>query len=475
MQRKTKIICTIGPAVDTREKLMDLARCGMNVARLNFSHGNHENFQRVIQDLRSIEEELGEPIGILGDIQGPKIRVGTLKNKTLQLREGESVWMTSDEHTDDENVITSTYKDLCKDVSVGQFVLLDDGLLRLKIVEKSGGRLKAVVVNGGTLLEHKGISVPEASFSVHSITEKDYSDILFCVKAKVDFIALSFVRSAQEVRHIKQFVQSRETAIKIISKVEKREALECLEEIIDASDGILVARGDLAVEVGNPRVPVLQKKIVRRCNLKAKPVIIATQMLMSMVENPQPTRAEASDVANAILDGADAIMLSNETAVGRYPLEAVKMMNQIAVEIEAEPRGQAILYNEWELNADGEMAIALLQSAVRLASILQARAIVVMTRSGYSSQLISKCRAACRVISVTSNFETYRQLSMHWGVEAILVHSLKELSSEASPLNELGDVLIDCKKLIRGDRVVFTAGLPEPTELPTNTIKVWQL
>jgi len=303
--RRSKIVCTLGPSVASREKLFELAKNGMNVARLNFSHGTHSEFAQQIDDLRSIEKELSRAIGIMVDVQGPKIRVGKLQGGQIQLQSGSEIIITTEAIEGGEvggkTVISTGYKDFVKDVGVGKTVLLDDGLLSLKVTHREAHHLHARVIDGGILKENKGINVPEATFSTPSITEKDYDDILFAMEKNVDFIAMSFVRAAQEVRHLKRFIESRGKRIQVFAKIEKREALVNLDAIIDASDGILVARGDLAVEVGNERVPVLQKKIVRKCNLRGKTVIIATQMLMSMVDNPRPSRAEASDIANAII------------------------------------------------------------------------------------------------------------------------------------------------------------------------------
>lgn len=479
MPRRTKIVCTVGPAVQTREMLEKLAREGMDVVRLNFSHGNHGEFSRIISELRDIEKQIGKPLGIMADIQGPKIRIGKIQNGEIELKVGTDVIITSDPIVggihNGKMIVPTGYKDFVKDVSAGHTVLLDDGLLAVKAVEKVKEGLRCTVINGGMLKQNKGINVPEAPFSARSITEKDYDDILFCVERGVDYIALSFVRTAQEIRHLKGFIESRAKRIQVLAKVEKKDALLHLEEIIDASDGILVARGDLAVEVGNERVPVLQKKIVRKCNLRGKTVIIATQMLMSMVDNPRPTRAEASDVANAIVDGTDALMLSNETAVGKYPIESVRMMTRIVEEMEAEPTPQLILYNEWQLSPSGQLAIALLQSAVRLASIVKARLIVVITQSGQSALLVSKCRPNNRVIAITGSADTYHQLSLKWGVEAILMEDMEELISSTAVFEAIGQRLLALNLCGTGDKIVITAGLPRLAHGSTNTIKVHQI
>ena len=479
--RRTKIICTIGPAVSKKAMLSLLAQEGMNVVRLNFSHGSHDDFARTIADLRAIEKELGKPIGIMADLQGPKIRVARLQGGQVELKEGTEVFITSDSSfiggigADGCLVIPTGYRDFVKDVGPGNTVLLDDGLMELKVVDRVGNRLRCTVVNGGLLKDNKGINVPEASFSAPAITDKDYTDILFAVEQQVDFFALSFVRTAQEVRHLKSFISSRGKRIQVFAKIEKRDALTNLEEIIDESDGILVARGDLAVEVGNERVPVLQKKIVRKCNLRGKTVIIATQMLMSMVDNPRPTRAEASDVANATLDGADVLMLSNETAVGHYPIETVRMMGRIIEEMEHEPTVQPILYNEWQLPMPQQLSVALLQSAVRLASIVKAQLIVVITQSGQAGLLVSKCRPRTPVLAVTGSLETYRQLSVKWGVDAILMEDMQELMGQTAMFEAIGQRLLALNLCGTGDKIIITAGLPRLEHGSTNTIKVHQI
>ncbi|MBM4303173.1 MAG: pyruvate kinase [Deltaproteobacteria bacterium] len=479
--RRTKIVGTVGPAVSSKEWLEKLIVEGVDVVRLNFSHGNHNEFSRIISDIREIEKVVGRPIGIMADIQGPKLRIGRLENGEIELKVGSQVIITSENITGSIDpktgiaLVPTSYKEFNRDVLPGHMILLDDGLMTLKALEKTPKGLLCSVINGGILKQNKGINSPEASFSARAITEKDYADILFCVERGVEFIALSFVRSAQEVRHLKNFITERGKKILVISKIEKREALANLDEIIDASDGILVARGDLAVEVGNERVPVLQKKIVRRCNLRGKSVIIATQMLMSMVDNPRPTRAEASDVANGIVDETDALMLSNETAVGKYPVESVHMMKRIIEEMECEPFPQPILYNEWLLPPEGQLAVALLQSAVRLASIVKARLIVVVTQSGQSALLTSKCRPNNRVLAITGNIETYRQLSMKWGVEGLFMEDMATLMTQTSMFEAIGQRLLAKGLCNTGDKLVITAGLPRAAHGSTNTIKVHQV
>lgn len=480
MARRAKIICTVGPATSTPEKIEALARVGMDIVRLNFSHGNHADFSRIIGYVREMEPRLGKPIGIMADIQGPKIRVGKFQTGEIELINGKEALIVTESIVGGMEgeiaIIPTDYKEFIKDVQPGHTILLDDGLIELRAEERVPRGLRCRVTNGGILKPNKGISAPESSFSARSITEKDYDDILFCLERGVDFIAMSFVRTAQEVKHLKSFIQSRGKNILLLAKIEKREALANLDDIIDVSDGVLVARGDLAVEVGNERVPVLQKKIIKRANLRGKSVIIATQMLSSMIDNPRPTRAEASDVANAIVDGTDAVMLSNETAVGKFPIETVQMMVKIVEEMEAEPPTWGITaFNEWLLPPEGQTAMALLQSAVRLASVVKSKLFVVVTQSGQSALLTSKCRPANRLIAMTSSKDTYRQLSLKWGVEAVLVPDLLKLGSESAVFDAISRELLKLNLCQRGDRIVITAGLPILAHGSTNTIKVHQI
>lgn len=479
IKRRTKIVATIGPVTASREMLLGLVNAGMDVARLNFSHGDHAEFVRLIRDLRSIEAETGRSVGIMGDIQGPKLRVAKLEGQELELPSGVEVLISAEPtiggFKDGKYVVSTGYKDFVKDVAVGNTVLLDDGLLGLKVIGKSPKGLNCLVIDGGLLKENKGINVPEASFSASAITEKDYADILFCVEQGVDFIAMSFVRTAQEVRHLKRFLESREKNIQVFAKIEKKDALTNLDAIVDACDGILVARGDLAVEVGNEKVPVLQKKIVSKSNVRGKTVIIATQMLMSMVDNPRPSRAEASDVANAVLDGADALMLSNETTVGKYPLETVKMMDKIILQMEREAKNRVITSDEWETPPEAELSVAVVQSAVRLSAVLNSPLLAVLTQSGKSGTLVSKCRPDCRLVVITSDQHTYRQQSMRWGVEPLFIPDLEELITQTAVFEAIANRLKELHYCKTGDRVVITAGLPKLRSGSTNAIKVQQI
>lgn len=478
--RRAKIIATIGPAVAGREKLFQLAKAGMDLARLNFSYGDHESFSRIIADLREVESELGRPIGIMGDIRGPKLRVGKLESGRVILRHGTEVCVATEKSGGKKEgtiVIPVDYPPFFHDVAVGNVILFDDGLISIKVTKKGKGELWCQVIDGGVLNENKGVNVPEAKLSGPSVTDKDRVDASFCVDMGIDFIAMSFVREASDIESLRSFLSSRSSRMPILAKIEKREALNRLDEIIDASDGVLVARGDLAVEVGNERVPILQKKLIRKSNLRAKPVIVATQMLMSMVENPRPTRAEASDVANAILDGADALLLSNETTIGKYPEDAVKIMSRIMEQAERETDyRQPILFDEWELPEEGDpKAMALLQGAVRLASIVKAKLIVVLTQSGNSALLVSACRPVSRVVAVTGSRETFRKLALPWGIEPLLMEDMAGLMPQTTVFEAIGQRLRALNLCRSGDTIVITAGLPRLAHGSTNTIKVQQV
>lgn len=460
-RRRTKIIATLGPVSQTKEMLRRLVDEGVNVIRLNFSHGSHPEFAQQIANIRECEAAVGRPVAIMGDIQGPKMRVGKLAGNELVLVNDAECFVTAEPVEGGDKggkiIIPVGYRDFVKDVSVGHTVLLDDGLIALRVIERLPTELRCRVINGGLLKPNKGINVPEAGFSARSITDKDYADILFCMEQGVDYIALSFVRTAQEVRHLKTFIESRGKNILVLAKIEKRDALTNLDEIIDASDGILVARGDLAVEIGNERVPVVQKKIVRKCNLRGKVVIIATQMLMSMVDNPRPTRAEASDVANAIVDGTDALMLSNETAVGKYPVETVRRMAAIARTTEETlyPFGKrvrdAVAPGAPGSTARGDFACVAAHLAASATHEIDVAAIVCLTRTGRTAMLLSDERPRAPIVALTADPSVQRWLALYWGVSPHLTDTLPDLprlltwataALPAAGLAEPGDTVV---------------------------------
>ncbi len=449
-RRRTKIVATIGPATGEPGRLRALVEAGVDVVRFNFSHGTREEHRRWIQLVRRFSAELGRPVAVLQDLQGPKIRVGELRDhRPVVLEEGSEVVIGTHGEGGTAQRLPITYPELVREVRAGDRILLSDGELELAVTSVGPQEVRARVVRGGLLEEHKGINLPGVALQAPALTDKDVEDLRFGLEAGVDFVALSFVRRAEDVARARELMERLGRTVPLVAKLEKAEAVDHLEEIMQASDGVMVARGDLGVELAPERVPTLQKHIIRRANELGIPVITATQMLESMVDHPRPTRAEASDVANAILDGTDAVMLSAETAVGRYPLEAVRMMDRIAVEVEAASPQlyQAPRHHDRRLG----IAEAVAAAACRLSHDLRAKAIVVITRSGRTAQLVSKNRPAEPIVALTENEAVARGLCLWWGVhpvviefredtDAMLVHAEEELLRRG--LVEPGDVLV---------------------------------
>ena len=462
--KKTKIICTMGPNADNRETLKALVENGMDIARFNFSHGDHEEQKARFDLLKSVRDEMKKPIAILLDTKGPEIRTGLLENGgKVVLKEGEEFILTSKEIKGNEKMVYQTYSQLAKDVKPGNTILIDDGLIGLEVKEIRGGDIVCTVRNGGELGQRKGINVPNVRVNLPGITKKDRDDIIFGIEQGIDFIAASFVRDAEAVKEIRAILKEHNAEhVDIIAKIENREGIENIDKIVSAADGIMVARGDMGVEIPAYEVPHVQKMIVEKCNQKYKPVIIATQMLDSMIRNPRPTRAEVTDVANAIREGADAIMLSGETAMGKYPVEALKMMAQIAESTE-----QYLDYDmmpEYRtLRGDANVSNAVGVAAVRTATNLEADCIVTPTMSGQTARLMANFRPKQPIYAVTPNAWAQRKMQIYWGVtplrgyeedttEHIISHAMYVVKREGY--------------VKEGDMVVFTAGDPA-----TNMVK----
>src|SRR3989454_4928104 len=419
--RRTKIVCTIGPASSSEERLEQLMRAGMNVARLNFSHGTHPEHELVLDRIRTISARLGCAIAILQDLQGPKIRTGTLEGgQPVLLADGARVTITTRDVVGNAETISTTYKQLPQDVKGGDRILLDDGLLELRVLGSNETEVQCLVVHGGMLKEHKGINLPGVAVSAPALTEKDRDDLQFGIAHGVDYVALSFVRSPEDVQVAKQLIRQYATEvygekgrwdIPLIAKIEKPEAIEHLDEILKVTDGVMVARGDLGVEMAPEKVPLIQKRLIARCNELCLPVITATQMLESMVTNPRPTRAEVNDVSNAILDGTDAVMLSAETSVGAFPIEAVQMMTRIALETEGNN-----LTADRPKHEHRSLSHAVSHAARALAEDTNIQDIVVFTRSGNTACLISKDRPRVPILAYTPSEHVYYQLALWWGV-----------------------------------------------------------
>ncbi len=469
-RRRTKIVCTIGPSCNSLNKIEELLLHGMNVARVNFSHGSHQDHANVIKNIRKTAKKYQYSVPVLMDLQGPKIRVGQMKNGGVKLETGSTVKITGEDVTGDSSVIPIDYKNLLHEAEVGNSILLDDGLLEFKVIEKKPDSLQAKVVIGGELKSRKGVNLPNVRISIPSLTEKDLKDLEFGIEQDVDLIALSFVRSAKDVRDIISRVRAAGSQAAIIAKIEKPEALDVIDEIIEEADGIMVARGDLGIEIPTEQVPIVQKMIIEKCRMAGKPVITATQMLDSMINNPRPTRAESSDVANAVLDGTDAVMLSGETAAGKYPMEAVNVMDRICRSVE-EKRPQ--IYNslgyrkpEWK---EKQVIESLAYSCVTIADNVEAKAISTITHSGNTARRIAKFRPKVPIVAFTESQKVRRQLNLVWGVYSV---RLDELFDTDRSVRMMEDYLHENGMVKNGDRVIVATGMPIAKRGRTNMIKV---
>ncbi|MGZ0877042.1 pyruvate kinase [Priestia megaterium] len=469
--RKTKIVCTIGPASESVEKLVELINSGLNVCRLNFSHGDFEEHGARIVNIREAAKQTGKTVGILLDTKGPEIRTNTMENGAIELEEGSEIIVSMTEVVGTTEKFSITYPGLIDDVHVGSKILLDDGLIGLEVLDinKTDGEIKTKVLNPGTLKNKKGVNVPNVSVNLPGITEKDASDIIFGIEQGIDFIAASFVRRASDVLEIRELLEKHNAAhIQIISKIENQEGVDNIKEILEVSDGLMVARGDLGVEIPAEEVPLVQKDLIKQCNALGKPVITATQMLDSMQRNPRPTRAEASDVANAIFDGTDAIMLSGETAAGSYPVEAVQTMHSIASRAE-----QALNYSEIlqqrSKQVGPSITDAIGQSVVHTALNLNASAIVAPTESGYTAKIVSKYRPQSPIVAVAANDSVARRLSLVWGVTPVVGERVNTIDDM---LDHAVNDAVKTGVVAHGDLVVITAGVPVGESGATNLMKV---
>jgi pyruvate kinase len=468
--RKTKIVCTIGPASESIEKLTQLMEAGMNVARLNFSHGSHEEHAARITNIREAAKQTGKTIAILLDTKGPEIRTHDFENGQAELKTGQEVIISMEQVLGTAEKFSVSYTGLYDDVDTGSRILIDDGLIELEVIGKANGEIRTKVLNSGLVKNKKGVNVPNVSIKLPGITEKDVQDILFGVEQGVDFIAASFVRKASDVLEIRELIEEKGAKhIQIIPKIENQEGIDNIDAILEVSNGLMVARGDLGVEIPPEEVPLVQKSLINKCNLQGKPVITATQMLDSMQRNPRPTRAEASDVANAIFDGTDAIMLSGETAAGQYPVESVKMMATIATRVERSLVYQDIFRKRIE-EVSPSIADAICQSVAHTALSLDVVAIVAPTESGHTAKMISKYRPKSPIIAVSADDRVCRKLALVWGVQAYLaqdpVYSTDEMLEGAIQASK------DTGIVKSGDTVVIAAGVPIGETGTTNLMKV---
>lgn len=471
MERRVKIVCTIGPACWDYDTLSKLAEKGMNVARLNFSHGDHESHGRTLKNVRAVEQELQSPIALLLDTKGPEIRTGELAGHgSVTLKAGDRFTLFFEKKAGDEKGVSIDYPPLAREVGKGQSIFIDDGAINLEVEECSDEGVVCRVIVGGELGERKGVNVPGADLSVPTLTEKDIADLRWGAANSVDYVAVSFVRSKEDIIEVRRILEAEGASAKIIAKMETRQSVENIDEILEVVDGMMVARGDLGVEMNAEDVPMVQKEIIEKCRIQGKPVIVATQMLDSMIRSPRPTRAEANDVANAVIDGADAVMLSGETANGIYPAESVEMMNRIIVRTEKDSE-------LWQRRpcapaAAADTADAVSHAARGVAQEVGAAAIVSLTTSGGTARMVAKYRPPCPIIAMTPSLSTWRQLSLVWGVEPAICPFASDL--EQSVNNAI--TLIKKEQFVEsGDNVVITSGVPLGEPGSTNMLNVFRI
>lgn len=466
--RKTKIVCTMGPNLFEKHLIAPLMKAGMNVARFNFSHGTYETHQHYYDEVCRIRDELGLPVATMLDTKGPEIRVRSFKNGRVTLQNGQLFTLTTDEVEGDEERVSITYKELPQDIAVGSSILIDDGLIGMQVERINGADIVCRVLNGGVVSNNKGVNIPNAHLSMPFISEKDHQDILFAIKNGYDFIAASFTRCADDIMQIRHILQENNChTINIIAKIENMEGVENIDEILRVVDGVMVARGDLGVEVPLEDVPSLQKKLIQRGIAAGKPVITATQMLDSMIKNPRPTRAEATDVANAIYDGTSAIMLSGESAVGAYPVEAVETMVRIALRAEADM--DYIRRFSRDTSASTDVTNAISHATVTSAHDLNASAIITVTKSGSTARILSRYRPACVIVGCTTEKHVWRQLALSWGTVPLMI---AEESNTDDLFEHAVDAAVQNGLVHDGELVVLTAGVPLGISGTTNLMKV---
>ncbi len=454
---KTKILVTIGPATDSKEKLNSLVEAGANGFRLNFSHGDYDYFNKVFTNINSVCEENSLSIPILVDLQGPKIRIGHLENDGVEIKKGDTIEITTDEIIGNKNIISTSYKNLPQDAAIGNSILIDDGLIHLEIIGKKPKSVVCKIIEGGLLKPRKGMNLPGMKLSTKALTDKDKENLEFALKHRVDFIALSFVRYPDDILHLKEFLKNHDRSIPVIAKIEKPEAVDNFDSILDVSDGIMIARGDLGVELPTQLVPIIQKNIIRKCNAVGKLVITATQMLESMIYHSVPTRAEASDVANAVLDGTDVVMLSGETSVGKFPTEAVKVMNKILLTAENQTQFKIPVKYELPKKIADNLFDAAGKGFAEIADQINAKIIVVFTKFGRKAKVLSKFRPRAQIFAVSNRFESLNVLNLYKG---IIPHFLNDFDVEDAAINSVLDILKEKKFVNEGDVIVFTSGAP---------------
>lgn len=447
--QNTKFVCTLGPASEDMKTLEKMVYAGMDCARLNFSHGSYENHAKLIKNVRKVSKKTGAPIAVMQDLQGPKIRIGNIDEKGIKIKKNEKITLTCG--IKKENKIPVQYKRLYKEVEKNDIVLIDDGMIELKIKELKGKDIICSALNSGIIKKNKGINVPGKEISANPITAKDKKDLEFGLKHKIDYVALSFVSEAKDIHNLRKIINKHTKEVKIIAKIERGAAIKNLEEIIEVSDALMIARGDLALEVGPENVPIIQKRMIRLCNLAGKPVITATQMLQSMVTKPQPTRAEVSDIANAIFDHSDAIMLSNETAVGNYPVRAVRVFAKVAQKVENVLKKHQDLLPIRSIKEKINIYDALGYQTCKLAETIDAKGIIVVTKQGKSARFVSKHHSYIPTAIITPSKKVRNQLSLYWGLNTIVVEKI----NNKTYIKDIKRIIKKTNFVKKGDRVVI--------------------
>ncbi len=465
--KKTKIVATIGPSTTSIEKMEELLAAGVNVMRMNFSHGDFAEHQVKVNNARAVSEKIGIPVALLQDLGGPKIRIGDFYKESIILEEGQTFTLTTKKIVGDEKRVYINYAPLPKEVKIGGFIMLHDGKKKLEIMDIKGNEVVCKVIIGGEIKGRRGVNLPGATLSISSLTEKDKKDLAFGIKNKVDFVAFSFVRRASDALELRDLLRKAKSKAKIIAKVEDTEGLKNIDKIIEVVDGVMIGRGDFGIEIGFENMPMVQKMIIKKCNEAGKPVITATHMLESMIKSPVPTRAEVSDIANAILDGTDAIMLSEETALGDYPVEAVKVMAKVAESVEKE-----IGYSKKDFMGKGKDRItdAVSAEAVDLAHTIEAKFIAALTLSGFTARAISRFKPAQEILAFTSDEKVSSQLGLSFGVRPVLLKDKFQRLSEVS--SAAREYCLKNKLAQKGDNIVIVAGIPFGKSGSTNTILV---
>ena len=469
--KKTKIIATLGPAIASKEIIKELIVEGVNVFRVNFSHADYSDVKERVKMIREISKELDYHISILGDLQGPKLRVGKVDDQGIKLNIGDVLTFSNQKENLGEKEVYMTYEQFPNDVNVGEIILIDDGKLSFRVLSTNRkDKVTAECLNAGTLFSKKGVNLPNTAISLPALTDKDKEDVLFCLELQLDWIALSFVRNAKDILELKEFIYKHgKTSIPIVAKIEKPEALLCIDEIIENCDGIMVARGDLGVEIPMEEVPLVQKKLVKKAKMARIPVIIATQMMESMIQNPVPTRAEVNDVANSVIDGADAVMLSGETSVGKYPIEVIKAIKSIILNIEDDPHISVPAHVPELTNDDRYVTDIICLNAAQMVDLTKASAIITLSHTGYTAYQISSYRPLAHILVFTSNKNILNQLSLVWGVYAFLYEEKRSTDNTILDVNEIAKNKGFIKK---NDYVINLNAMPVAEDGKTNTMRI---